>query len=50
MREISLKVMDRLYLADSLYEIRAAFDFRTRIRARWDTIKPRLIKEEIQEI
>ena len=42
--------MDRLYLADNLKDIKEAFNFRAKLCTRWDNVKPRSIKEEIDEI
>ena len=50
MKRISLNVMDRLYLADDIKEIKDAFRYRQRIKTRWDNVKPRSIKEELEGI
>ena len=43
-------VLDRLYQARNLKEIESAFEYRERIKTRWNSIKPRTVIEEIKEI
>ena len=50
MAEVSREVLRRLYLAKNLTEIRQAFEYRQRIKTRWNTIKPKSVVEEIKEI
>ena len=50
MREVSKEVLRRLYLSEGIRETRRAFEYRQRIRTRWNVIKPRSVVEEIKEI
>ena len=50
MREVSKEVLRRLYLSEGLRETKRAFEYRSRIRTRWNVIKPRSVAEEIKEI
>ena len=50
MVRISKDVVERLYCAENLKEIMAAFDYRARIKTRWNTMRPKKITDEIKEI
>ena len=50
MARISREVLKRLYLSNGLKDTMRAFDYRQRMRTRWNIIKPRSIAEEIKEI
>ena len=50
MRDVSKEVLRRLYLSEGIRDTRRAFEYRQRIRTRWNVIKPRSVAEEIKEI
>ena len=50
MTKVSREVLRRLYLAENLRETMRSFEYRQRIKTRWNVIKPRSVKEEIEKI
>ena len=50
MAKVSREVLRRLYMADNLKETMQAFEYRQRIRTRWNDINPKSVVEEIKEI
>ena len=50
MAKVSREVLRRLYLANNLKETMQAFEYRQRIRTRWNDINPKSVVEEIKEI
>jgi hypothetical protein len=50
MAQVSREVLKRLYLAENVKETMRAFDYRQRIRTRWNKINPKSVMEEIKQI